>query len=158
MTVKHITASTLLWCRYEDGWRLGLVRHPIQQRLLPPGGHVEPDENTEQAALREVTEETGVEADLLPAREIPLGDDFPATTVGRPWWICEHPIAHDNHLAEPHVHVDHVYVAVARTPVPVTEPEHPFDWYPPTEWATLDMPEETRQLAGAALQFLVELV
>ncbi|MQA76781.1 MAG: NUDIX domain-containing protein [Solirubrobacterales bacterium] len=59
-----MTASVLVWHRHEDGWRLGLVRHPLRCRLLPPGGHVEPHENTEEAALREVTEETGLAVDL----------------------------------------------------------------------------------------------
>ena len=35
----------------------------------------------------------------------------------------------DNHLGEPHVHVDHRYVAIVDSPVPVSEPVHPFGWY-----------------------------
>jgi len=35
----------------------------------------------------------------------------------------------DNHPGEPHVHVDHRYVAIVDSPVPVSEPVHPFGWY-----------------------------
>lgn len=156
MTVKHFTASTLLWCRFDDGWRLGLVRHPLLGQLLQPGGHVEPGENAAEAARRELVEETGVEADFLPAPTVPLGPEFPATVVDRPWWICEHPIPYDNRLAQPHVHVDHVYLAVARSAQPVLPGEHPFDWYPPTEWAGLNMPSDVLRQAGASLQLLAE--
>lgn len=34
---------------------------------LPPGGHIEPNEDPVQAVLREAREETGLEAQLLPA-------------------------------------------------------------------------------------------
>ncbi|MGH3820933.1 MAG: NUDIX domain-containing protein, partial [Pseudonocardiaceae bacterium] len=38
----------------------------LPMRWMLPGGHVEPDENPAEAALREVTEETGLTARLLP--------------------------------------------------------------------------------------------
>jgi hypothetical protein len=58
-------------------------------------------------------------------------------------------VAADNHLAEPHVHVDHQYIAVAESPVPVSEPVHPFGWFGADELADLRMFEDTRLLAGA---------
>lgn len=170
VTVKHMTASALVWSDHGDGalrcaggggavdgdWRLGLVEHPLRRLLLPPGGHVEPDENTAQAVLRELAEETGLEVDLMQPPGPVVPSAFPVHTVDRPWWICEHPIPYDNKLAQPHVHVDHVYVAVARSPVSLTPPAHPFGWYPSTAWPDLTMAEDTRQLAAAILPTLTD--
>lgn len=158
VTVKHMTASALVWSDHGDGaedgdWRLGLVEHPLRGILLPPGGHVEADENTAQAVLRELTEETGLEVDLMQPPGPVVPSALPVSTVDRPWWICEHRIPYDNKLAEPHVHVDHVYVAVARSPVSLTPPAHPFGWYPPAAWPDLDMPEDVRLLAAFTPRF-----
>ena len=60
MTVKHSTASVFVFCKLAPGWRLGLIQHPLFGRLMIPGGHVEPDESQQQAALREVSEEAGL--------------------------------------------------------------------------------------------------
>ncbi|MBI4409456.1 MAG: NUDIX hydrolase [Gemmatimonadetes bacterium] len=51
-----------------------LIRDPYQNWGLPKG-HIEPDETPEQAALREVAEETGL-ADLRPRGELPTIDWF----------------------------------------------------------------------------------
>lgn len=154
--VKHMTASALVWTHTPDGWQLGLIEHPIRHLLLPPGGHVEPDENTCEAVLREVAEETGLEVNLLQPPGPAVPSSFPVPVVDRPWWICEHQIPYDNQLAAPHIHVDHVYVAVARNPEPVTPPAHPFAWHPVAAWPQLDMPDDTRQLADLILPVLTD--
>ncbi|MGH3095153.1 MAG: NUDIX hydrolase [Streptosporangiales bacterium] len=157
MVIKHITASTLLFAHVEGRWRLGVVRHPILGMLLPPGGHVEPDENIEEAASREVAEETGLAVDLVPAPGPPVPGGLGCPTPGRPWWICEHPIPGDNHLAEPHVHVDHKYVGVAASLEPVGAAAHPFSWYAVDDLAAAGVPDDVRTLAEASCQCLVEL-
>ena len=43
-----------------------LVYHHKFQKWLPPGGHLEPNELPHECALREVREETGVNARLIP--------------------------------------------------------------------------------------------
>ncbi|MEW6751299.1 MAG: NUDIX domain-containing protein [Candidatus Latescibacterota bacterium] len=42
-----------------------LLWHRKTQAWLPPGGHIEPGELPEEAAVREVREETGLEVELL---------------------------------------------------------------------------------------------
>lgn len=46
-----------------------LLWHREIQAWLPPGGHIEPDELPETAALREVREETGLEVQLVGQQE-----------------------------------------------------------------------------------------
>ena len=47
--------------------------HQKLQRWLPPGGHIEPNELPDDAAIREVLEETGVAIELVSPRA-PIAD------------------------------------------------------------------------------------
>lgn len=157
--IKHDTASTFVFCQFSEGWRLGLIEHPRLHLHMIAGGHVEDDENHEQAALREVTEETGLVDVRLVASPAPgLPEGYPHPPVAREWWKTEMMVPADNHLAEPHVHVDHQYLAVAGSPRPAKEPVHPFGWFTRPELDLLAMPEDTRILADRLFDRIGELV
>jgi 8-oxo-dGTP pyrophosphatase MutT (NUDIX family) len=157
--VKHATASTYVFGRLPDGWRIGLIAHPIFGRLMIPGGHVEDDESPPEAAVREVAEETGLAIRLVPAPAAPLPDGVATVrgAVAPPWWILEQPVARDNHLDGPHVHVDHLYVAVADNPEPATVPAHAFSWHAADELAGLRMFPDTQLIAAALAARIEEL-
>ena len=106
--------------------RVLIMLHPKLGILLPPGGHIEPNELPDQAALREVHEETGLEVRLV--GETALSVDEPAQLV-RPEGVQLEDI-------EPnHQHIDLIYFAV---PLDASEPQ-PGDgvnhlrWYTPEE-------------------------
>jgi len=61
--------------------RILLHHHAKLQRWLPPGGHVELDELPDDAAVREVLEETGVHVELLGERAIDAPG--PGSSCGR---------------------------------------------------------------------------
>ena len=151
VTIKHVTASTFVFARFGSGWRLGLILHPLFGRLMIPGGHVESEENPPEAARREVAEETGREVRFVPplAPVAPTEIRADRRLVAQPWWIMEQPVERDNHVGEPHYHVDHLYVAIADAAEPVGDPAHPFGWHTAEELATLDMFEDTRLFAAA---------
>ena len=52
-----------------------LVHHKKFNKWVQPGGHIEDNETPEEAALREVYEETGVKVQLL-GRRFPREDDY----------------------------------------------------------------------------------
>ncbi|HBW17944.1 MAG: NUDIX hydrolase [Streptosporangiaceae bacterium] len=158
VTIKHATASAFVFCCLPAGWRIGLIVHPIFGRLMLPGGHVEPEESAPEAALREVTEESGLSVRLVagPAARLPSGFPQSAVRVPPPWWILEQPIPADHHLAQPHLHIDHLYVAVADSPEPVSAAAHPFGWHSAAGLAGLPMFADTRMLAGALFGWLAE--
>jgi 8-oxo-dGTP pyrophosphatase MutT (NUDIX family) len=58
---RHFTATGII---LHEGRTL-LIEHAKLGWWLPPGGHLEPNEDPVQAVLREVAEETGLECALL---------------------------------------------------------------------------------------------
>lgn len=149
--VKHATASVFVLNRSPAGWRLGLIEHPRFGRLMMPGGHVEAGESQAEAAVREVAEETGLPVRLAEPPAPPLPTGYRPPRVAQPWWIVEYQVPPDGQLAARHVHVDHLYVAVADDPRPVSEAAHPFGWYGLADLAGLHMFEDARVLATAVL-------
>jgi 8-oxo-dGTP pyrophosphatase MutT (NUDIX family) len=158
---KHATAGAFVFCRFPDRqWKLGLIEHPRLNRWMAPGGHVEDDECQVQAALREVEEETGLTGVRLleaPSPALPAG--FPSThaRVPLPWWIIQQQVPADNHLREPHVHIDHEYVAIVDEPEPVRVPAHPFAWYAIHQLGELPMFEDIRLLAKVLFSCIGDL-
>jgi 8-oxo-dGTP pyrophosphatase MutT (NUDIX family) len=149
--VKHSTASVFVFCRLAPGWRVGLIQHPRLAKMMPPGGHVEADEAADEAALREVAEEAGRRVALVPPPAAPVPAGYQGKRVAQPWWIAEYRVQPDNQLASPHVHVDHLYVAVAGSPGQASEPCHPFGWYAAADLPGLAMFEDARLLATSLL-------
>src|SRR5579859_2533181 len=171
VTLKHQTSSVFVFRWLTDGWRIGLIRHPRFHLMMIPGGHVEREESCAEAALREVAEETGLAVSLVgpPAAPVPRG--YRARRVALPWWIAEYQVPPDNHLGVRHVHIDHLYVALADGTLPppgadqaadgaasmtqggADQPggEHPFGWYAAGELAGLDMFDDARVMAQSML-------
>jgi len=182
VTLKHPTSSVFVFRRLPGGWRIGLIRHPRFHLMMIPGGHVEPEESCAEAALREVAEETGLEVTLVspPAAPVPRG--YRGRRVPQPWWIAEYQVPADNHLDAAHVHVDHLYVALADGApaatgpdragaaagtgradgvagpgaVPVPGAAHPFGWYAARDLPGLDMFDDARVMALSLLTGLAD--
>lgn len=55
-------AGGVVAARFEDGPKILLIKNIYDNRWAVPKGHVDPGETSEQAAVREVTEETGITA------------------------------------------------------------------------------------------------
>lgn len=68
----HVTASAIV---VDGAGRVVLHRHRRLGLWLQPGGHVDPDEEPERGALREVAEETGLRCTLHDGSPVPLHVD-----------------------------------------------------------------------------------
>jgi 8-oxo-dGTP pyrophosphatase MutT (NUDIX family) len=95
---RHVTVSGFVVA----GGRTALHWHRKNSMWLPPGGHIEPDEDPVQAVVREALEETGVACVVVP-HEPPLAFDVPAQ-VPPPLAILLEDIPDG-----PHQHIDLVY-------------------------------------------------
>ncbi len=150
--LKHATASVFVFAAIvDDGWRLGLIRHPRLGRWMLPGGHVEPHENPAEAAAREVREETGLDAAVVRLPRLGsadlVGHDPAEVEVPVPIWIVEQQVPAEPRHPHPHVHVDYLYLAVADQPRPHRVAELPFAWFTVDAIDTLDMFDDTRARA-----------
>ncbi|MCL1790389.1 MAG: NUDIX domain-containing protein [Peptococcaceae bacterium] len=65
MILNHFTATGIV---FNKGNEFLMIKHKKQRVWLPPGGHVEDNELPDEAVLREIYEETGVRAALIPYR------------------------------------------------------------------------------------------
>ena len=104
-----------------DG-RILLVHHRKLDKWLPLGGHVELDEDPEQAALREAREESGWEVELL-------GERPPTTEPGTRALIA--PRFLDIHrITDTHEHIGMIYWARPKsgTTKLAVEEHHDIRW------------------------------
>jgi 8-oxo-dGTP pyrophosphatase MutT (NUDIX family) len=158
MTVKHATASAFVFGHFPSEWRLGLIDHPRLGHKMIMGGHVEQDETQEQAVLREVAEESGLVVRLVNPLTLPLPVGYPHLQVAQPWWINEMSVPADNHLAVPHIHVDHQYVAIADEPTTRSSAAHAFSWHGEDDLTELPMFKDTKLLAKVLFSCIGEIV
>jgi 8-oxo-dGTP diphosphatase len=129
---RHFTVTGFL---SHEG-RTALHWHRLQT-WLPPGGHIEADEDPIEAVLREVLEETGIHSEMLNAKarfshELPP-QLAPPETIG----IYNLPDG-DGGLRETHQHIDFVYFTrpVAGTATVLPEGDgHEWRWVSESELA-----------------------
>ncbi|CAA9533343.1 MAG: Adenosylhomocysteinase [uncultured Thermomicrobiales bacterium] len=123
-----------------DG-RVLLHRHARLARWLPPGGHVEPGELPDDAATREVFEETGVIATLRGPSAISV--DRP----GQPRQLIRPAGIQLTDIAPGHQHIDLVYFATGQ---PAT-PRPGVSWFAAAELPALGLTDEIAAWCDAAL-------
>ena len=70
---RHFCASAFVINPIDK--KILLVKHHLWDKWVQPGGHIEDDETPEEAAVREVYEETGIKITLLGER-FPREDDM----------------------------------------------------------------------------------
>ena len=112
--VRHFTATGFV--AHDDA--VLLHWHQKVREWLPPGGHIEDNEDPVQAVLREINEETGVSAEVVPTGNL-LTLDYP-TQVYPPFTIMVEDI--QDPVEGYHQHIDMIYFCrLASLPHPLNE-------------------------------------
>lgn len=91
--------------------RVLLRKHDKYGIWLSVGGHIEPDEDPNQAAVREVREEVGLEVELLGGTDASGLSDDGHRDLAPPRFLNRHPIS------DRHEHVTLVFFATAASDV-----------------------------------------
>jgi 8-oxo-dGTP pyrophosphatase MutT (NUDIX family) len=130
--------------------RVLVIHHRKLNKWLPLGGHIELDEDPEQAALREAREESGFEVELV-------GERPPTTEPGTRALIA--PRFLDIHrIHETHEHIGMIYWARPREGrmTLADEEHHDIRWCTAAELDTLQ-PPMTNAVKWYCLKALEEL-
>jgi 8-oxo-dGTP pyrophosphatase MutT (NUDIX family) len=120
--------------------RVLLVNHPRYNKWIPVGGHIELDEDPEQALFREVEEETGLDIEVLSTR--------PQLTSPETKFLIT-PNYVDVHEANPpHKHISFTYFVKTKRDDFVLSNEHDD-----MRWFTLADLEDERYALTPSVQF-----
>lgn len=127
-----------------DQGRVLLLYHAKLAKWLPPGGHIEPNELPDEAAVREVWEEAGIRVQLVGEKALPISE--PRQLV-IPRGVQLEKIAPD------HEHIDFVYFAVPvdGTELKPNQEATEIGWFDAQALARLPLTDEIRQWTRKAL-------
>lgn len=129
---EKIDFTTCIFVVHDE--KILLIHHRKLDKWLPLGGHVELDEDPEQAALREAKEESGLEVELL-------GERPPTTEPGTRALMA--PRFLDIHrITDTHEHIGMIYWARPKSgsTTLAVEEHHDIRWCSSAELDTLQPP------------------
>jgi 8-oxo-dGTP pyrophosphatase MutT (NUDIX family) len=111
---------------------------------LPPGGHIERDELPDDAAVREVYEETGLEVELVGERRADAADPV---QLHRPAGVQL------ENICPGHQHIDLIYFArpTGSTSIKQAYSEDKVGWYDPEDWDAMAVNAEVKGWCEKAL-------
>ncbi len=137
---RDFTATTFV---VHEGRTL-LLLHRKLGKWFPPGGHIDPDELPDQAAIREVHEETGLEVELL-AHGNQLGN---VRVLPQPYCILLEDIT------PTHQHIDLIYFARVRggSLVHAEREAYAARWLSWEALAAPEVAEDIRELGRRAIE------
>jgi len=144
-TGRHFTVAVFV----VSGGKVLLHHHRKLGMWLPPGGHIERDELPDDAAVREVWEETGVRVVLAGERREDVEDPV---QLHRPAGVQL------ENIGPGHQHIDLIYFARPDGPTNIHQ-EYSDDqvgWYGPEDWDGMSVNAEVRGWCERALSALGE--
>jgi 8-oxo-dGTP pyrophosphatase MutT (NUDIX family) len=142
-TGRHFTVAVFVV------WEEKVLLH-LHRKLgmwLPPGGHIEKNELPDEAAVREVLEETGIRARLVGERRKDVEDPV---QLHRPAGVQL------ENIGPGHQHIDLIYFATPTGPKEI-HPNYNEDkvgWYDPADWHEMAVNAEVRGWCERALSAL----
>lgn len=148
MRARHFVATGYV----VRGDKTLLLFHKKLRMWLPPGGHIDEGELPDEAVLREIREETGLEAEILSPKRAPDPAD------GRVWYlhVPNHVQLEDIPGDHPQ-HIDLIYFCrVKDGDVVLSASEHDeLRWHSIADLGGDHISEEVRQTGTQAIQYVM---
>lgn len=145
MRIREFTAT--VYVLNEEHNALLFMRRrkpPFIGSYFPPGGHLEPNETPDEAAVREVLEETGYHIRLLSEQQ----DHYPEAGV----IPLAYPIKIQlETIDEQHDHIDYIYAGEV-IPGEDAEAEEEWVWLDAAKLDQEPIPDAVREIAKQLLQ------
>ena len=140
---RHFTVAVFV----VSGGKVLLHLHRKLGMWLPPGGHIEKDELPDDAAVREVYEETGIEVGLVGEKR---------TDVDAPVQLHRPAGVQLENIGPGHQHIDLIYFAEPKGSTEVHEDfsRDKVGWYGPEDWGKMKVNAEVRGWCEIALSTL----
>ncbi len=140
---RHFTVAVFV---VGDG-KVLLHHHRKLGMWLPPGGHIERGELPDEAAVREVLEETGLDVELVGERREDVGDPV---QLHRPAGVQL------ENIGPGHQHIDLIYFAHPKGPTDIRDEfsAEKVGWYAPEDWEGMSVNAEVRGWCERALASL----
>ena len=146
--VNHFTATGIV---FNENGEILMIKHRKLGVWLPPGGHIDKNELPCKAVLREIFEETGVQAKVITA----------AQETGIPMDSCELPLPMQILLEDIegtglHNHIDMIYLCLAENPA-LKPQENEIDgigWFTPTAAMRLETFDNVRNSVQKAVLYM----
>ena len=123
--VRHFTVTTFVSAMLPIGGATLLHWHRKVGLWLPPGGHIEVNEDPIEAARREALEETGIAVDILPTSDPFAYADPPQ--LAAPVTIMVEPIGGFGGEAA-HQHIDLIYFSRPQDDASLDAPSGSWRW------------------------------
>jgi 8-oxo-dGTP pyrophosphatase MutT (NUDIX family) len=145
---RHFTATTFVVHKN----KVLLHQHKRLGTWLPAGGHIDRDELPEEAAVREVKEETGLEVTLYNPDTAIFPADHDACQLHRPVHLLL------ENINPFHQHIDFIYYATAVSDQlnPANGETNRLKWFDQTDLENTEMPANVQACAQEALVLLAQ--
>ena len=150
MTVNHFTATGIV---FNSKNQVLMVFHKKLNRWLPPGGHVEEDELPDDAVIREILEETGIDVKIKSLKQgINIPNKDSCRELERPFMILLEDIEGDGK----HNHIDMIYICSALSDelTPQKLEVSDIGWFALEEISELKTFDNVRQTIEKAYEYL----
>lgn len=116
---KHFVATGFVLNK--DRSKMLMVHHRKLDKWVAPGGHIEPDETPTEAALREVLEETGVEAEIVECSNVKLTPEPEMEAQLEPPFAMLSEYIPQHGDTDAHIHLDFIFICEADDRKPISQ-------------------------------------
>jgi len=129
-----------------------LIHHKKLDLWLPLGGHIEENETPDQALLREIKEEVGIDVEILNRSKLPLEGNI-RYNLATPFYVNVHSVGDHDHCC-----LFYVCKAINPEQLKINKELKNFDWFSRNDLYKEHVPVDVRTQSLCALELSDKLM